>query len=307
MTAYRSSSYSGLALIDNRTAASRYWHGEKEQSAGRGRREKHPSHHRPVPGKAGPGGGQRGQRRGGSAEDPPGRLPAGPAGSRSCRAWTAWRCCARCASINKKLKVLIITAHGTIENAVEAMKLGAVDFIQKPFTPDEIRGFVAKALARTEGFLNRLRQEPQPGRGGSWWRACWPAEPAGALPVPAREAKARGLDYEGCIEQAKAAVEAYDFDSAAAWAQQAVALDTARAEAYNLLGVLLRAPRRPAGGAALLPRRPGPGPHLQAGLEQPQPLHPDLAGRPPRSGGGHRNQGEEQTRLNRRPHSSSRR
>jgi DNA-binding response OmpR family regulator len=138
---------------------------------------------------------------------------------------------------HKKLKVLIITAHGTIENAVEAMKLGAVDFIQKPFTPDEIRGFVAKALTRTEGFLNRLRQEHSQAV-EELVDSLLAGRAAGALPMPAREAKARGLDYEGCIEQAKAAVEGYDFDSAAAWAEQAVALDTARAEAYNLLGVL---------------------------------------------------------------------
>ena len=32
------------------------------------------------------------------------------------------------------IRVVIITAHGTIDSAVEAMKLGAVDFIEKPFT-----------------------------------------------------------------------------------------------------------------------------------------------------------------------------
>jgi len=31
--------------------------------------------------------------------------------------------------------VLVVTAFGTIETAVEAMKLGALDFIQKPFSP----------------------------------------------------------------------------------------------------------------------------------------------------------------------------
>jgi DNA-binding NtrC family response regulator len=34
-----------------------------------------------------------------------------------------------------KIRVVIITAHGTIQSAVEAMKLGAVDFLQKPFSP----------------------------------------------------------------------------------------------------------------------------------------------------------------------------
>jgi DNA-binding response OmpR family regulator len=137
---------------------------------------------------------------------------------------------------NKRAKVLIITAHGTVENAVEAMKLGAVDFIQKPFTPDEIRGFVAKALARTEGFLDRLRQDRSQDveQAVEDLLAGKPASPV--APAPERSPE---LDYEGCLQQAKAAVEAYDFDSAASWAQAAVALDTSRAEAFNLLGVLL--------------------------------------------------------------------
>ncbi len=49
------------------------------------------------------------------------------------------------------LKVIVITAHGTIETAVEAMKLGAVDFVQKPFAPQEIRELVRKALGATHG------------------------------------------------------------------------------------------------------------------------------------------------------------
>jgi len=43
------------------------------------------------------------------------------------------------------VKVIIITAYGTIELAVKAMKLGAVDFIQKPFAPQEIREAVLQA------------------------------------------------------------------------------------------------------------------------------------------------------------------
>lgn len=44
------------------------------------------------------------------------------------------------------IQVIIITAHGTIGSAVEAMKLGAVDFIQKPFTPGEIRELAKRFL-----------------------------------------------------------------------------------------------------------------------------------------------------------------
>jgi len=47
-----------------------------------------------------------------------------------------------------KTCVIVITAYGTIDSAVEAMKRGAVDFIQKPFSPAEIRELVTKVLRR---------------------------------------------------------------------------------------------------------------------------------------------------------------
>ena len=44
------------------------------------------------------------------------------------------------------LPVVIITAHGTVDNAVEALKTGAFDYITKPFDQDELRAIVRKAL-----------------------------------------------------------------------------------------------------------------------------------------------------------------
>ena len=43
--------------------------------------------------------------------------------------------------------VLMMTAYGTISNAVEAMKLGAVDFMSKPFTSNDIRQKIAEVIA----------------------------------------------------------------------------------------------------------------------------------------------------------------
>jgi DNA-binding NtrC family response regulator len=43
-------------------------------------------------------------------------------------------------------KVVVITAHGTVETAVEAMKLGAWDFVNKPFELDELLTTVQNAL-----------------------------------------------------------------------------------------------------------------------------------------------------------------
>jgi len=48
--------------------------------------------------------------------------------------------------ITKTTEVVIITGHGTIEAAVEAMKIGAYDFIEKPFTTTTTLNVVRKAL-----------------------------------------------------------------------------------------------------------------------------------------------------------------
>jgi len=44
--------------------------------------------------------------------------------------------------------VVIVTAHGTVERAVEAMKEGAYDFVPKPFEPDHLALTVQKVLER---------------------------------------------------------------------------------------------------------------------------------------------------------------
>ena len=43
--------------------------------------------------------------------------------------------------------IIVITAHGTVETAVEAMKMGAADFLQKPFSLDHLTTVVQKAMA----------------------------------------------------------------------------------------------------------------------------------------------------------------
>src|SRR3954451_18558275 len=57
--------------------------------------------------------------------------------------------------------VMIVTAFGTVETAVEAMRLGAFDFLQKPFAPEVVRLKVARALELREErrALERIQAE----------------------------------------------------------------------------------------------------------------------------------------------------
>jgi len=60
------------------------------------------------------------------------------------------------------LPVILITAHGSVANAVDALKQGAHDYVTKPFDSDELRLTIAKALA-TE-VAGRKRLSPERGR-----------------------------------------------------------------------------------------------------------------------------------------------
>jgi DNA-binding NtrC family response regulator len=100
-------------------------------------------------------------------------------------------------------RVVIITAHGTIESAVEAMKLGAVDFIQKPFAPQEIRDLVSRVIDREQ-----LAEEDV-------------------------------SDYQSRVELGKRHIQEGQIDAAIEQMQTAISLEPSRPEAYNLLGALM--------------------------------------------------------------------
>jgi DNA-binding NtrC family response regulator len=102
-----------------------------------------------------------------------------------------------------RVRFIIVTAHGTVESAVEAMKLGAVDFIQKPCTPSDIRDLVGKVMERETID------------------------------------EAQAADYPTLIELCKRYVTDRNLEQAKAIAQRALGLDPGRPEAYNLLGAFL--------------------------------------------------------------------
>jgi len=60
-------------------------------------------------------------------------------------------------SSNPSTNVIVMTAHGTIENAVKAMQLGAFDYLQKPFSPDELKIKTTRALEQRKLVEENVR------------------------------------------------------------------------------------------------------------------------------------------------------
>jgi DNA-binding response OmpR family regulator len=100
------------------------------------------------------------------------------------------------------IRVIILTAHGSVPNAVEAMKLGAVDFVQKPMSLRSIREVVERTL------------------------------------VASPEPTVSPVTYDTCIARARSAILQRDLNAARDHVRHAIGLDTNRPEAFNLLGVL---------------------------------------------------------------------
>ena len=49
------------------------------------------------------------------------------------------------------IKAIVITAYPTTEMSLEAMKLGAVDYLVKPIAPDDLERLIREALVELEG------------------------------------------------------------------------------------------------------------------------------------------------------------
>ncbi len=102
--------------------------------------------------------------------------------------------------------VAFITAHGDIPNAVQAMKLGAIDFLQKPVTPEQLRSVVKDILARHSTD---------------------------------DRAKSTNVDCDYYLRCAKRAINLRDFDSARGYLVQALEINPDSSQALNLCGVML--------------------------------------------------------------------
>ena len=53
------------------------------------------------------------------------------------------------------IDVIIITGYASVETAVETMKYGAMDYVQKPFTEDELLAFVKKTLIKRQDKIQK--------------------------------------------------------------------------------------------------------------------------------------------------------
>jgi DNA-binding response OmpR family regulator len=118
---------------------------------------------------------------------------------------------------------VIITAHGSIPDAVAAMKLGAIDFLSKPLTPNDLRRVVREVLARHAEPGPEPEPEPEPMPG--------PPQPGHATTVTVGPA---AVD----LTPAKRALNRREFDRAAELLEQALDLVPDSAEALTLMGIL---------------------------------------------------------------------
>lgn len=114
---------------------------------------------------------------------------------------------------NIKTPTVIITAYGDVPNAVKAMKLGAIDFLAKPVTPDELRKVLNEIIERHEHAMPA-------GQGRRVTPLRYKSEPALHLLA------------------AKRAINDRDFDRAREHLREVIKQNDRMTEAHNLLGVL---------------------------------------------------------------------
>jgi DNA-binding NtrC family response regulator len=60
---------------------------------------------------------------------------------------------------NPDLQVILLTGHATVEKGIEAMKLGAMDFLEKPADINKLTEIIKKAQARKMVIIERKMEE----------------------------------------------------------------------------------------------------------------------------------------------------
>jgi len=131
----------------------------------------------------------------------------------------------RLRELGNDVPVVIITAHGSIPDAVQAMKLGAIDFLTKPLNPEPLRQVVAAVILRhsEESAAPKLEQEPSP----DWAPNGRPAPTVVTLGPAVID-----------LTAVKRALNRREFDRAFEGLEEALVLAPESAEAHTLMGVL---------------------------------------------------------------------
>ena len=101
-----------------------------------------------------------------------------------------------------KTDVIMMTAHGTIENAVQSMKLGALDFLLKPVTLESIKSVIDNALKRKDLKTSDVKT------------------------------------FQEYLEFGKKCILEKNFDSAKEYLKKAIAENLEAPEPQNLIGIL---------------------------------------------------------------------
>ena len=60
---------------------------------------------------------------------------------------------------NPDLQVILLTGHATVEKGIEAMKMGAMDFVEKPADLDKLTAIIKKAQARKMVLIEKKMEE----------------------------------------------------------------------------------------------------------------------------------------------------
>ncbi len=71
---------------------------------------------------------------------------------------------ARLKTLDATLPVIVITGHGDVQTAVEAMRAGAADFIEKPFSSERLAQIARQALLTRCAYLDALQLDDAPQR-----------------------------------------------------------------------------------------------------------------------------------------------
>ena len=59
--------------------------------------------------------------------------------------------------VRQDLPIVMITAHATVENAVQSMKEGAYDYIMKPFPPEKLSNVISRIVERKKLLEDNIR------------------------------------------------------------------------------------------------------------------------------------------------------